>query len=339
MVRTLLGFAFGPAPTRSTTDPVRCPNGDATQDGQCLLPVRHDPSLPNSVAFDCINPPGNVPQTVFDTDGDGSGFPDAPATDGRTDVDGRAYNLILRKPDGTIALVDRIDPSRNGVVRIPVVAGYYRIHSTRSLLLPPNRVSNICRSASSDDQIGCLTLASPCSIGFTGRSAVANNPGAVSVLVNGIPDSTATIRAAVSGGVAYPLARKLYVNSVRGFEFLHNTSATVPNTDAEDALLKCFAKVPFNGGVNVDSPSIGLVRLPPGTGATVEKPLCEDFLGTSFFTCQDISNTDACLGNELISDGSIPTSFCNNGLKDGAETAPDVCQAGTSCNATTHHCQ
>ena len=332
------GFFFGPALTRPTTDPLRCPNGDATQDGQCLLPVRTDPTQPNGVAFDCINPPGNVPAAVFDTDGNGSVFTDAPGTDGRTDIDGRVYNLILRKPSGEIRTVTRNDPSRVGVFQTPVAAAYYRIHTTRSLLLPPNHTTSVCNTQDdATDHIGCLTLASPCSIGYAGRGGVTNNPGTVSARVNGVAPTNANIQALVLGGTAYPIARKLYLNTLQGFEVLNGSSATVPGSDAEEELSKCYATLPFNGTINVESPAFGFVNLPPATGATTAKPLCEDFNGAS--VCADAANTDACIGNDSFAGGLIPSSLCDNGLRDGAETAPDVCQAGTTCNTTTHHCQ
>jgi ABC-type phosphate transport system substrate-binding protein len=339
-----LGFFNGPAPIRPNGDPVRCPNGDATQDSQCLLPVRADATQPGGVAFDCINPPANVPQALFDTDGDGSQFSDAPATDGRPDVDGRVYNLILRTADGTIRTENRPDPSRLGVITAPIAGAYWRIHSTRSLGLPPTgQTSNVCATFNDDtDQIGCLTLASPCSIGYAGRGAISNNPGTVSSLVNGIDNTPTTIKALVLGGSTYPLARKLYLNTLAGFETLHNSASTaspntVAGTDAEEEMAKCYATSLFNGTINVESANFGFVKLPPHAGATAEQPLCEDFNGAS--VCADATNTDSCVGNDLVAGGVIPASFCNNGLKDGAETAPDVCQAGTTCNATTHQCQ
>lgn len=335
------GFFFGPALTRPTTDPVRCPNGDVTQDSQCLLPVRSDPTQPSGIAFDCINPPGNVPQAVFDTDGDGSQFPDAPGTDGRSDVDGRVYNLTLRKADGTIQLATRPNPASLGVVQVPVAAAFYRIHSTRSLLLPPSHKTTTCATQDdSSDQINCLLLASPCSLGYTTRGSVSSNPGTVRVAINGIPNSFQTIGNLMRGGAQYPMARKFYLNTVQGFEVLHNSDPLVPNTDAEEEMAKCFATLPFNGTINVESPSLGLTRLPPALGSTVEKPVCEDFNGALPTNCSDATNTDACLGNELISGGAIPTSYCDNGLIDGAETGPDVCPASTpTCNPATHHCQ
>jgi len=336
-----LGFFFGPDLLRPNGDPVRCPNGDASQDSQCLLPVRADATQPSGVAFDCINPPGNVPQAVFDTDGNGSQFPDAPGTDGRTDVDGRVYNLTLRNPDGSIQMVSRPDPSKLGFMTTPVAGAFYRIHSTRSLLLPPNHTTNVCATFNDDtDQIGCLALASPCSIGYAGRGSISNNPGTTSALVDGIANTTDTIKALVLGGSTYPLARKLYVNTLQGFETLHNSDPTVPATDAEEEMTKCFGSLLFNGTINVESTAFGFVKLPPAKGATAEKPLCEDFNGQA--TCGDATNTDACVGNDLITTagGFIPTSLCDNGLKDGDETAPDVCPAvRPTCNTTTHHCQ
>jgi ABC-type phosphate transport system substrate-binding protein len=333
------GFFLAPALQRPTTDPLRCPNGDATQDGQCLLPVRTDATQPNGVAFDCINPPGNVPQAVFDSDGDGSQFPDAPGTDGRTDIDGRVYNLVLRKPSGEIRTVLRNDPSKVGTFQTPVAAAYYRIHTTRSLLLPPNHTAKTCAvNDDATDQIGCLALASPCSIGYAGRGGVTTNPGTVAALVNGVAPTDTNIRALVLGTTpVYPIARKLYLNTLQGFDILHDSSATVPGTDAEEEMAKCYATLPFNGTINLQSPAIGFVNLPPATGSSTPKPLCEDFNGST--VCSDASNTDACIGNDAFAGGVIPSSICDNGLRDGAETATDVCQAGTTCNSTTHHCQ
>jgi len=334
-----LGFAFGPSLLRPTGTPVRCPNGDSPQDSQCLLPVRADASQPNGVAFDCINPPGNRPVAVFDTDGDGSAFPDAPATDGRPDVDGRVYNMVLRAADGSIRQVSRPDPSKLGVITTPVAAAFYRIHTTRSLLLPPAQATNVCASQNdATDQIGCLSLASPCSIGFAGRGAISNNPGTTSALVNGIANNKTTIQALVLGGSTYPLARKLYVNTVQGFDILNGSDATVAGIDAEEEMAKCYATLPFNGTINLESASIGFVNLPASAGGTAIKPLCEDFNGASL--CADAANTDACVGNDAFAGGLIPTSKCDNGLKDGDETGPDTCPAARpTCNTTTHHCQ
>jgi hypothetical protein len=173
---------------------------------------------------------------------------------------------------------------------------------------------------------------------------VSNNPGTSAALVNGIANNDANIKALVLGGSTYPIARKLFLNTLQGFEALHNSDATVASTDAEEEMTKCFGSLLFPGAaatpaINVDSTTLGFVKLPPPSGASKEVALCQDFNGTAI--CGDATNSDACIGNDAIATGGgfIPTSFCNNGLQDGAETAPDVCQSGTTCNATTHHCQ
>src|SRR6187431_1530819 len=103
-------------------------------------------------------------------------------------------------------------------------------------------------------------------------------------------------------------------------------------------MTKCYATLPFNGTINVESPTIGFVKLPPATGAATEKALCEDYNGAKL--CGDATNGDACVGNDGIAIGGIPTSLCDNGLLDGDETAPDVCPAvRPTCNTATHHCQ
>jgi len=315
------GFVFGPALIRPAGEPLRCPNGDISQDFQCLLPVRSDATQPGGVAFDCINPPSNTPQFVIDQDGNGSQYADAPNTDGRTDVDGRAYNLVLRKPDGSIRQVSRPDPFKPGLTTTAVAAAYYRIHTTRSLLLPPNHATSVCgANTDSSDQIGCLAQASPCSIGFAGRRSVTNNSGTVAALVNGIANTKANIQALLLGGNAYPLASKLYLNTLRGFEQLHDSDASTPGTDAEEELTKCFATLPFNGAINVESTALGLTKLPAMNGAATEKPLCEDFDGQAL--CGDSTNTDACVGNETIAGGAIP----------GSSAAPSQCSGGGTVN-------
>jgi ABC-type phosphate transport system substrate-binding protein len=331
------GFKYGPGLLRPDGTPVRCPNGDVAQDSKCLLPVR---TQGTGLAFDCINPPGNVPGATIDHSGDPTKFTDAPLTDGRTDVDGRVYNLVLRQADGTIRLVNRPDPSRLGVISTPVAGAFYRIHTTRSLLLPPAHTTNLCATNNdATDQIGCLTLASPCSIGYAGNGAVTTNPGTTAALVNGIQLNKTTVQALVLGGTTYPIARKLYVNTLQGFDILHNSdTVTYPDFDSEEELAKCFATLPFTT-INVENPSIGFFKLPPSPGQTQEKPLCEDF-NNLLCTADTTTNEDGCVGNENIAGGIIPTSLCDNGLKDGDETGPDVCPTvRPTCNTTTHHCQ
>jgi hypothetical protein len=308
-----LPFAFGPAPRRPTGDPVRCPNGDVPQDGQCLLPVD------SFGQFNCLNNAQNVPVALFDTDGNGSQFPDAPSTDGTAHADGRAYNLILRRADGQIRTIVRPDPMQVGQTQlVPMIGAYYRIHSTRSGLVPPNHTRS-CQRAQADDQIGCLVQLNPCSMGYARMQAVNNNPGTISAPLDNIAPTTAAIQALVSGGSTYPLAHKRYLHAPRGFENLLSSSPTVPNRDAELDFSKCMV------GYST--------LLPPPAGGGTPHSFCEDFRQRG--SCGS-TEVDACANNPP----GIPSSACDNGYRDGDEVGVDVCPSDRpTCNPATHRCQ
>jgi hypothetical protein len=331
-----LDFQFGPAPTRPTGDAVRCPNGDAPQDGKCLLPTRTEPTQPGGFAFDCLNNGLNAPAAIYDQDTNGSDYPDAPNTDGALDADGRAYNLVLRNPDGSIRTYTRPNPIALGTMSIPIIGAYYRIHSSRSGRPSPNSTAAVCATQDdATDQIGCLVQANPCSLGYAGGGAISNNPGTVAALVNGVAPTPTTVQALIVGGTTYPIARKLYINSLRGFENLLTSSdpAAPTGKDAELDLVKCFANLPFSTAaafgtpINVASP-YGFVPLPTPVGGGTPKALCEDFIDSS---CTGVTgNVDNCKGNPT----DVPSSACNNGYKDGDETGVDVCPAARpTCTA------
>jgi ABC-type phosphate transport system substrate-binding protein len=321
-------FEFGPAATRPTGDPVRCPNGDAPQDGKCLLPNRTDATQPGGFAFDCLNNGLNSPAAIFDTDGNGSEYPDAPTTDGRLDADGRAYNLLLRQPNGNVRTITRPNPIALGTMTVPIVGAYYRLHSSRSGLASPNHTQVCATQDDATDQIGCLVQKNLCSMGYAGAGAVSSNPGTVAALVNGVAPTATTVQALVQGGTTYPIARKLYLNSLRGFETLLTSSdpAAPGGKDAELDLAECYAHLPFStfasagGTVQLNVANFGFTPLPAPAGGGAVHALCEDFNGTS---CGDATNADACSGNT----GLIPKSSCSNGLRDGDETGVDVCPA------------
>jgi ABC-type phosphate transport system substrate-binding protein len=331
-------FEFGPAPTRPTGDAVRCPNGDAPQDGKCLLPTRTDATQPGGFAFDCLNNGLNTPAAIYDSDTNGSEYPDAPGTDGILDADGRAYNLILRQPNGAIRTVNRPNPVALGSMSIPVIGAFYRIHSSRSGLASPNHTRVCATQDDATDQIGCLVQLNPCSTGYAGGGAVSNNPGTVAALVNGVAPTTTTVQALVVGGTTYPIARKLYVNSLRGFDSLlaSNDPNAPTGKDAELDLVKCFSNLPFStfgafgaAQLNVAAP-YGFVPLPAPVGGGNAKALCEDFIDSS---CTGTTgNVDNCKANPA----DLPSSACNNGYRDGDETGVDVCPAARpTCVAGT----
>jgi hypothetical protein len=213
-----------------------------------------------------------------------------------------------------------------------MIGSFFRIHTTRSLLLPPNATSaaSLCTRGTATDQIGCLTVSSPCSIGYAGGGAAAGSTGVSEALVNGVVASNATVQNLITGGTpVYPFSRKLYVNSIRGFGNLNSTAA-LPDVDAtkdaETELVKAFASLPFNGTIDVTNAAFGFIPLPSGAA------FCEDYVGSSTSLCSDASNTDACAGNPA----GIPSSSCTNGVRDGDETGIDTCPAARpNCVAGT----
>jgi hypothetical protein len=281
----------------------------------------------------------NVPASFVDQDGTGADFPDAPLTDAAQNADGRAYNLILRAADGAVRLVNRPNPMAIGTMQVPVVGAYYRIHSSRSGLVSPAHTRTCASQDDATDQIGCLVQLNPCSMGYAGGGAITNNQGAtdaektIAAPVNGVAVSNASVQALIVGGTTYPIARKLYVNSLKGFETLLNSdNTTAPGKDAELDLATCMANLPFSTAatygtaVNVASP-FGFVPLPSPTTGGNAKALCEDFNNGS---CSGAVNTDGCQGNPA----GLPSSSCTNGYRDGIETAVDTCPTGTTCQAS-----
>lgn len=92
------------------------------------------------------------------------------------------------------------------------------------------RLSLGCEFSSSTDEIGCLVAANECSIGWAGREMLAVNPDAEAVEIGG---TSPVVDADILSG-AYPLARKLYFNTLDGFN--------VPAADAEEVALEaCYA--------------------------------------------------------------------------------------------------
>jgi hypothetical protein len=154
-----------------------------------------------------------------------------------------------------------------------MVGSFHRIHSIRSLAVP----AVTCRASSATDQIGCLVQASPCSIGFAGRSAVI--AGTVALNLDGSPPADICIQ-----NRTYPLQRKLYLNTVDGFGALGGDHAR---------LAACFATQ-----APAVATALGFVPL----GGPV---CCEDY-DEAQTGCPGVVNSNACAGNPP----PIPDAFC-----------------------------
>ncbi|HEX7476205.1 MAG TPA: hypothetical protein VF331_00215, partial [Polyangiales bacterium] len=227
----------------------RCPNGTP----QVLLKCLYPKDLAGN--YGCLNSSVNVP-TIGEL----------------KKIDGRVYNLYLRQgnnPD------DNIVKDKNNVL---MTGSFYRLHETK--VMPGGGVP--CTWTDSTAQIGCLVQASPCSIGFAGREAaddptIGNND--VRSLALGSADGTTTVLptdAAVqqllstaevyptctAGGplsTRYPLARRLFLNSIVGFN-----SASVPND--QFALYQCEAdRTKMDQAIDLEH----FIKLPQPAGLSV----------------------------------------------------------------------
>jgi cysteine-rich repeat protein len=264
-------------------------------------------------------------------------------------IDGRVYNLILRSNTGAVRTISRPNPAALGTISVPMTGSFYRIHSARSMIAAAP-TTKTCKSDDATTQLGCLVQASPCSVAYAGGNAVAlNSPGTISLKVNNIDSSVATIQNLVSlAGPVYPFARKLYVNSMRGFM---NPLTPFTGTDAETDLVKAYVTESVTGACTPTDPACafggalptehGFVTLPGSAG-----PFCEDFnengvcgalnghctvtVGTtcnadgSTANCRlecAQNNTNACADNS----GGIPanTAYCGNGTVDAGEQCDD----------------
>lgn len=281
-------------------------------------------------------PPASFGDRVYDTTPTGA-------------IDGRVYNLTLRNPAGAVRTISRPNPFGSGNVTAPLIGSFYRIHTTRSLIAAAP-TTKTCKTDDATTQLGCLVQASPCSVAYAGGNAVAlNSPGTTSLKVNNIDSSVATIQNLISlAGPIYPFARKLYINSMRGFM---NPLTPFTGTDAETDLVKSYVTESVTGACTPTDPSCafggalptehGFVTLPGTAG-----PFCEDFnenavcgtinshctvtVGTTCnadgstancrLECPTV-NTNACADNS----GGIPanTAYCGNGAVDPGEQCDD----------------
>jgi len=173
-------FTFELAPFGVLT----CPNNTPTLFGQCLTPRD---AAGNA---GCINQAFNLPA-----------FSDL-------SLDGRAYNLVVRKSDGTIVLDEN---------NREIVGAFYRVRST-TLGAPQ---APACAESSSTRQVGCLGELDGCSIGYAGREAAESAPGAVALAVDGRLPTDENVRRLLTPApdpLTYPLARRLWLTTLVGFD-------------------------------------------------------------------------------------------------------------------------
>ena len=214
-----------------------CPNGGGLIFGGCFQPF-FQANAADTQHFNCLYKFNTPPFPV-------QGF----ATNGMTD--GRAYNLFVKDDatgnylrDGlqvpqapaTFAAGVIAGNSPNQIQRLTVGA-YFRKH----LLSGIATGSSACVLNDSTAQIGCLTQADSCGLGYAGREADQAVAGGVitALNVNGIADTAANIAQLLNPSPVnlYPLSRKLFFNTLVGFGNLVPSGAS---TSGEFELAKCF---------------------------------------------------------------------------------------------------
>jgi len=282
-------FVFGPAPKvpgKAIKDTL-CPNGDlplgtpytapassvyvaATGEvigstGICLIPIADD------LTSACINGRNNLPALW--------GAPD-PAL---VATDGRVYNLHMYGPGSTPTYKVDIEVGKPSPLSRQIVGDFSRIHSTRTLIAgaptcPGTAGSGrCCDKLESTGQIGCLAEASPCSIGFSGRTALDQTlvTSTTNELIFGASLAGIGNRQECIVNVSYPMSRKVFINSSPGFEHA---------SPAEKALAVCFSGNTAGGAAQFAGllAAGGLFPLPGG-------PACQSF----------VAGNGACANNPL----------------------------------------
>lgn len=204
-------------------------------------------------------------------------------------TDGRAYNMWVKDSTGKI-LKDGFTvpsdpanfPSNPATTQRLVTGAFFRAHTS----IVATGGGSTCQLGDSTAQIGCLTQADPCTIGFAGREAATG--GSVALSVNGVSDDEVNIvkllapTASADFAARYPMSRKLYFNSLQGFSNLFAGSG-------EAALASCFAS---NAIMNPIMQSHNFI---PMSHTTMFNPSgsiqCQDF---DDVLCGGASNTDSC---------------------------------------------
>jgi hypothetical protein len=218
-------FGLGAAPANGPFPSFgRCPNGDLPVGiGQCLVPTTV------SGSFHCLSGKNNRPLFVADTD------PAVVAV--ASNADGRVYNQTLRKADGSLATIKRPGPVLGGpAVDADIVGAFYRLHTTR-----PGRTGGVlCTEPDATQQLGCLAVTNPCSIAYAGREAI-QQPGSLALKINGLEPTDSCVRNLLTApSTAYPISRKLYLNTMAGFEVVAGSAAGTIGEEQWN-LTKCFA--------------------------------------------------------------------------------------------------
>jgi hypothetical protein len=198
--------------------------------------------------------------------------------------------------------------------RLP--GSFYRIHQTQAMATGsgtgPGAV--VCQETSANRQMGCLTAANPCSIGFAGRHAM-DMPGAVPLRLRGVAPDAASLRT-----MSYPFSRKMYLTSVVAQDVAGSgwgQPGTAAQRAAQQALWNCFSNP---AQANVACEAVGYIAASATDGLPPFGPRCEDLDEATVCPGWPHPPRDACLPL---------AEHCKNGVQDADETGID--RGGADC--------
>jgi hypothetical protein len=233
--------------------------------------------------------------------------------------DGRSYNQHLYTQVGTAG----------GYPSTPPMTGaYYRIHAVHTLIASDAGAPVTCQQADMNDQIGCLVTASPCSIGYTGFPTLTANQNAGTIKLN--KQSAGVL--CIQNHFAYPLARKLYLNTLTGFGNVTGQELALAGCETDLAQPSLGTSA---GIVTTAVATSGFIQIGPFVNAG--EPFCEDFNEVAL--CGAASNNDACVAvptnlnnfpafETVCGDGNVDAyEDCDNGTANG----PPPAMCSTTC--------
>jgi len=302
-------------PGTTVTDPntgfavkVPCPNGEPQHGGNlCVMPVDASGNT------NCLNAAGNIP------------FAFSPAAVNGIlpgSADGRVYNShLVTGPAATSTYqVDTFNRSITGA--------WYRLHSAHTLVAGGTK----CLQSDATLEIGCLVQASPCSLGYAGRTAdqwdtgAANAPTTLAYKVNEVLPLSQCVQT-----FGYSLSRKLYLDTIVGWNALVPNDATFGPDEL--ALANCEASEAFIGPIMTAN---NFVNFAAGSAPNNGSPFAEDFNEPMICTTQAPAATTANVVAYTGNVAPIPNTgtICGNGVLEAYEDCDDGTTGATGAPNT-----
>jgi hypothetical protein len=295
-----------------------CPNGDTPHGGNlCPVPAAGGTNTA------CFAGPSDKP-FVFNTK---TGLSPSPGQ-----VLGTVYNSRLMTSTKTF---------QNDVFANPITGAWYRIHQVDAIAgsgasiaaganinggtgnapVVPATGTGVCQQNDPANQMGCLVNASPCSVGFEGRGALAWNGSSsannVAIKINEVLPLAQCIQS-----FDYALSRKLYLATLPGF---------AASTAAEDGLAQCESSESFIGPILTANNFINFATTGPFAAPNAGTPFAEDFNETLVCPTQAPAATKANVNAITANVSPIPSigTICGNAFKENFEDCDDGTPAAT----------